>query len=72
MSHYEDTYSVSETSLIAISWELEEAKKEAKKWRKIAREMAKVLMDLSEGHDEHDTANKLVKKHFLKLYQSYE
>jgi hypothetical protein len=50
----------------------EELNIKAEKWEKIAKSMAKVLMDLGEGQDEHDKANRLVKKHFPKIYQSYE
>ena len=47
-------------------------KKQAEDWEKIARKMAKILMDLAQGNDAHDQADKIVKKHFPKLYKSYQ
>lgn len=45
---------------------------QAEHWKKIAKQMAKVIMDLGEGNDAHDKGNALVEKHFPKLYKSYE
>jgi hypothetical protein len=45
--------------------DLEEAKK-------VIRQMAKVLMDLGAGDDEHDKANRLVKRYCPDIYKEYE
>lgn len=51
---------------------IHEYAKESDEWKKVASKMAKLLMDLGEGNDVHDKANRLVKKHFPKIYKSYE
>jgi hypothetical protein len=44
----------------------------AEYWEKIAKKMAKLLMDLGAGEDVHNEAYKIVEKHFPKLYKKYE
>jgi len=55
----------------STSYEVQTLKKELDRYQKLSNKMAKLLMELATGNDVHDKADKLVEKHFPKIYRSY-
>lgn len=50
---------------------IENLETELIKYMKLAKRMARMLMDLGAGNDVHNEADNCVKKHFPEIYKRY-